>query len=140
MVICEIMGTTVPIEAELVLCFAATEPVKSEPNHLGFTLDYGVMEKSGSSRIVGLDRCFRLGPSHFLERCAQGDDFSGRDVEGGEFRFGRGRDDKFDDLGDAKDGSVGSGDRVIVGEEDVGAGATACIVLREEAGIGVRGE
>ena len=112
-VICEIMGATFPIEAELILRFAATEPVKSEPNHLGFTLDYGVMEKSGSSRIVGLDRSFRLGPSHFFERCAQGDDFSGRDVEGGEFRLGRGRNDKLDDLGDATDGSARSGARCL---------------------------
>ena len=72
-VICKIMGSALPIEAELILCFAATEPVQSEPNHFGFALDDGVMEKSGSCRIVGLYRSLRLGPSHFFERCAKGD-------------------------------------------------------------------
>ncbi len=69
-VIDKIMGFAIPIKAELVLGFAATEPVEPEPNHLGFLLDYGVVEKPGSCRIVGLDRSFRLGPLHFLEHRA----------------------------------------------------------------------
>ena len=98
------------------------------------------MEKPGSSRIVSLDRRFRLGPTHLLERCAEGDEFTCCDVEGGKFGLSSRCDDKFDDLGDAKNGSVRARDWIIVGEEDVGACATACICFREEAGIGVCGE
>ena len=43
-VICEIMGSLLPIEEELILCLTATEPVQSEPNHFGFALDDGVGE------------------------------------------------------------------------------------------------
>ena len=69
-VICKIMGSVIPIEAELVLGFTAMEPVEPEPYHLGFMLDYGILEKPDSCRVVGLDRSLRQGPSHFLEGCA----------------------------------------------------------------------
>ena len=66
-VVHKIGRTFCPVKAELVLGCPAMEPVEVHPDHLDAALDDGVLNKSSSSCIVGLDGRFWLCPTHFLQ-------------------------------------------------------------------------
>ncbi len=66
--------------------------------------------------------------------------FFGGGVESSKFGFGGGGHDKFQYLGDRQDGAIVSGERVILGHEDVSAGAAAAFGFIVEASIGVGAE
>ena len=54
-VIRQIGGPFIPIEAELVLRCPAAEPMKAHPDHLESALNDCVLNESCSSRVVSLD-------------------------------------------------------------------------------------
>ena len=54
-VIGHICGSFLPVKAKLILCRTTAEPVKVHPNHFYSSLDDGVRDEAGCSRIVGLD-------------------------------------------------------------------------------------
>jgi hypothetical protein len=66
--------------------------------------------------------------------------FFGGGVESSKFGFGGGGHDKFQDLGDRQDGTIVSGERVILGHEDVSAGAAGAFGFIMETSIGVGAE
>ncbi len=71
-VIGEIVGAFVPIEAKLALGFSTSEPVDSHANHFDAACDDGVVYESDCSRIVCLDGRLGLWPTHFSECVADG--------------------------------------------------------------------
>ena len=92
------------------------------------------------SGVVRLDWSAGLWPTHFIEGLSERNYFFGGGVESSKFGFGGGGHDKFQDLGDRQDGAIVSGERVILGHEDVRAGAAAAFGFVVEANIGVGAE
>ncbi len=79
-------------------------------------------------------------PTHFVKSLSERNYFFGGSVESSKFGFsGRGH-DKFQDLGDRQDGAIVSGERVLLGHDDVSAGAAAAFGFIVEARIGVGAE
>ena len=98
-----VVGAFIPIEAELALRFSASEPVEAETEHLDSLRNDSVVRESDRSRVISLDRRRRLRPSHFDEGIAQGYHFTRSDEESRKLGFsGRGH-HKFDDLGDGQE-------------------------------------
>ncbi len=79
-------------------------------------------------------------PTHFGECLLERNYFFGGGVESSKFGFSSGGHDKFQDLGDRQDGAIVSGERVILGHEDVSAGAAAAFGFIVEASISVGAE
>ncbi len=78
-----------------------------------------------------------LWPTHFVEFLSERNYFFGGSVESSEFSFGGGGHDKFQNLGDRQDGAIVSGERVILGHEDVSASVAAAFGFIVETSIGV---
>ena len=54
-----------PVEAELALGFASAEPPESHVNGFEVFGDDGLVDETGGSEVVGLDRRLGLQPTHF---------------------------------------------------------------------------
>ena len=122
-IICQICGSSVPIEIELVLCCMAAEPVEVHPDHLDAVLDDGVLKEPRYCGVVCLDGRFGLFPSNFFECIAEWDHLTCCEIQGHEFCFGGGGHDELDGLGDCKNGSIGAWDWVIFGKVNMWAPA-----------------
>ena len=72
-----------PMDKELALGDAVSDPVESHVNCLGSSLFHRVQGETHGHFVVGLDRCGWLGVSHFGEGCSDGTGLSRIVAQGG---------------------------------------------------------
>ena len=77
----------IPIVAELILRFAAAEPMETNVHRLGASGHNGVVCETSCNQIIGLERSFRLMPTHLNEGLAQWYHVFGHNELSREFRF-----------------------------------------------------
>ncbi len=66
-VICPVLGSSIPVILKLVLRFVAIKPTKVHIHHLALTWNNCIVGNPSSCGVVSLDRAFRLGPTHINE-------------------------------------------------------------------------
>ena len=66
-VVGQIVGTAAPVDKELALVDAVSDPVEAHVNGFGATLFDSVVCNAGGAGIVGLDGSGRLGMAHLGE-------------------------------------------------------------------------
>ena len=129
-----------PVDAELFLAFAISEPVESHVHGFGpFGLDLSVDDAFGGG-VVCLERGGRLCVSEFLQDNADEDCLAGHDVKRRQFRFGGRGHDMFDDVGNVKDGPVVGWDFCVRREKEMSPCTAARYGFAEITGIAVDGE
>ena len=55
-VVHHVVRSSTPVETELTLCGAASEPMEAHPNHFDSALDYCVADEARRGRVVRLNR------------------------------------------------------------------------------------
>ncbi len=83
-----VLGSSIPVVAELVLGGAAMEPPEAHIHHFALARNDSIVGKSPSCGIVCLDRAFRLGPPHVDEGLAVGYHFTCCDEKYSKLRIG----------------------------------------------------
>ena len=83
----EVGGPRSPIVAELILRFAAADPVETYVHRLGAYGHNGVVCDTRCRQIIGLDRSSRLRPTNFNEGLMQWYHVFGHNEESREFSF-----------------------------------------------------
>ena len=126
-----------PINCELLLCFAVSQPVEPHVHCFGSFCLYFAVDDGVGHCIVGLDRCGGLFVAEFLEDNADVYRLSCHDVEGGEFGFCGRRHDVFYYVGDVENCSIIGGIIGIAGEEKMSACSASGFGFVEIAGVGV---
>ena len=91
-----------PEKPELVLRFAASEPVKTHVHCFRLSWLDVACDNAERRAVVGLHRCGRLWMAHFFEKLALGYRLAWIDVERAEFGFGCRRHYSFDELGNVE--------------------------------------
>ena len=84
-----------------------------------------LLVKPGGGRVVGLNGSSWLGPIHFHECVLKWNECFGCDEEATKFGIGCGGHNKFNDLGDCKDGAIHAWNWVVFREEYVSTHAAA---------------
>ena len=125
-VIRQIGGSFIPIEAELVLRCPAAKPMKAHPDHFESALNDCVVNESCSSRVVGLDGCQGLGMPHFFQCVVDFNSFACIEVECSYFSFGSEGHACFDNFEEGEDGTI-IGWKWLVGGEIMVSTSTAAI-------------
>ena len=106
-VVCKVFGSFSPVDKELSLFDAISDPVKTHVHGLGATLFDRFVADAGGACIIGLDWCGWLGMAHVFQGGAQHGRFLAVVEQGGEFSFGGGREDWDKDGGVDVDGPIG---------------------------------
>lgn len=136
-IVCKVEFSRSPIESKLLLAFSVTEPVESHVDGFGSFRLYLSIDDSISHCIVSLYRRRRLFVSHFREDDSDVYCFSCHDVESGEFCFGGGGHDVFDDVGNVENGAVVLRNVGTVGEEEMATSPATGFRFTEVACVAV---
>jgi hypothetical protein len=153
MVFCWVISKVVlrmfPVDVELFLSLAVTQPVETHIHSFGSALDYIVSEDANGAFVVKLERCGSLGMAHFSEGCMHGDGIFGVDESGASFGLLDGCHDGVNDFAVDEDwciewwrGIVGlNGDFGLVGEIEIAAvGRAACFAFVDVGSVSVEPE
>jgi hypothetical protein len=101
-----VVVTFSPMDVKLALIDSIQNPIKANIHSLGAALFDGAIGDAGSTRVVGLDGCSRLGMAKFFKDHSAHDGVLAVVEDGGEFGFcGRG-DDDLDDVGVDEDRAI----------------------------------
>ena len=87
-IICSVVFARAPIEFELLLGFAATEPMETHVHRFGATGLDVVVDDSKCGTVVGFDWGFGLFVAHLCEELAYWNCFTGIDVKCSKLGFG----------------------------------------------------
>ena len=82
-----VVGSWMPVVAELVLGVMALQPVELHVHRFGASWLNVVGDDVMGCAVVSLDRCGRLLVAHLFEEVLQGDCFMGANVKGTKFGF-----------------------------------------------------
>ena len=123
-VVGKIYGAGGPVDVELSLVGAVSEPVEPHIDGFGAVLFDGRVDDSVCSAVVGAEGRRWLWVSEFSECCSEWDSVAGVHVESTDFGFGGGSKYHLHDLGEDGDGSVNEG-AVFVCKENESASPTA---------------
>jgi hypothetical protein len=137
-----------PVDKEVALADAVSNPIEPHVHGLGAALFDGVVADACCTCVVGLDGSCWLGVSHVLEDGSEHCGFLAIVKEGGEFNFGGGGEDREEDGGENVNGAivwwwgrVGRWCFGWVGETrahvEVAASSGACVFLGEIGGVAV---
>ena len=142
-VVAKVRGTLFPENAELFLLHSVLYPVETHVHCFGFALADGSVGDASCGRIICLQWSGRLGMAHFFESGAEGHAVARIVEEAGEFGFGGGGHDVFENTADGMDGAVVGrqsggrfgGIRRQGTEEEMAADPAACFGLGEVGGV-----
>ena len=118
-IVSPVVGSFVPVEAKLFLCFPTAQPVQSQVHRFQFFGENLVVNYTLSCCIVCLDRGGWLRPSYFYQGLSHGDHFLS--------------------LGDGRDRSIPPWDWVVFREKNMGPRSTASLGFIVKSSIGVCG-
>jgi len=145
-VIGKIISALLPVDAELALANAVTDPVETHINRFGAALLDGVIDETIGTSIVRLDRRGWLGVAHFDEGSPDLASVLAIEVKASEFSFEGRAHDILQDGADDVDGAIGFGRWSIGGainvatKVEVSTNAGASFGLRKVGGITVDAE
>ncbi len=105
-VVGSVVGSWAPVVSKSALGITAAKPMESHVHcFIAVWLDV-VGDDAMCCAVVGLDGCGRLLLAHLFEEVLHGDCFTGVDVEGAKFGFGRTGHDSLENFGYVEDGSI----------------------------------
>jgi hypothetical protein len=87
-IISQIVTAFAPVDMELVLLLSIFEPVKTHVDGFGTALFHCVIDDTGGTAVVDLERCRGLGMSHVFQDDSKNDPFAGIVETRTEFGFG----------------------------------------------------
>ncbi len=101
-----VLGSSIPVEAKLVLRDKAMEPPEAHIHTFAPARNNSIVSNSSSFGVICLDRAFRLGPPHVNEGLAVGYHFLCCDEKCSKFRFGSRCHNKLDDMGNRENSTI----------------------------------
>jgi hypothetical protein len=101
-----LVGSWMPVVAELALGVTVLQSVESHVHHFGAAWLNVVGDDAMGCAVVGLDGCGRLLVAHLFEEVLHGDCFMGINVNGTKFGFGCTGHDGFEYFGNVEHGTI----------------------------------
>ena len=86
-VVCPVLGTSIPLVSKLFLGCPALEPPEAHIHHLAPARNNSIINNSGSCGVVHLDRTFGLGPVHVDEGLVVGNHLACSDEQSSQLSF-----------------------------------------------------
>jgi hypothetical protein len=105
-VVGSVVGSWVPVVLKLALGIMVAKPMKSHVHCFSAAWLDVVGDDAMCCAVVGLDGCGRLRVAHLFKEVSHGDCFTGNDVEGAKFGFGRTGHDSLENFGYVVDGFI----------------------------------
>ncbi len=126
-----VVGSWMPVVAELALGVMAPQPVESHVNHFGASWLNVIGDDAMGCAIVGLDGCGRFLVAHLFKEVLHGDCFTGINVKGTKFGFGCTGRDGLEYFGNVEHGTIVGWVIDIRQVEIVAADSTFCCWFAE---------
>jgi hypothetical protein len=105
-IVSSVVGSWMPVVAELALGVMAQQPVESHVHCFGAAWLNVVGDNAMGCTVVGLDGCGRLLVAHLFEEVSHGDSFMGVNVKGTKFSFGCMGHDGLEYFGNVEHGTI----------------------------------